>query len=121
MSRLSGSKFAVAQRRFPNSRLFSPAMTVRLVFVFAAFGFVAFVRADETQPAPAPAQPPESSTASISREVKEIFEKSGKAVVKIRGTDQHGDLSGTGFFIDPAGMIYTAYSVGRDTDNLTVE
>ena len=62
-----------------------------------------------------------SSTNSISREVKEVFEKAGKAVVKIRGTDQHGDLSGTGFFIDPAGMIYTAFSVGGDTENLTVE
>jgi serine protease Do len=64
---------------------------------------------------------PEASTASISREVKEIFEKSGKAVVKIHGFDEHGELSGTGFFIDPAGTIYTAYSVGGDTENLTVE
>ena len=61
------------------------------------------------------------STASISREVKEIFEKSGKAVVKIRGTDDHGELSGTGFFIDPAGTILTAFSVGGDTENLTIE
>ncbi len=62
-----------------------------------------------------------NSTSSISREVKEIFDKSAKAVVKIRGTDEHGDLSGTGFFIDPAGMLYTAFSVGGDTENLTVE
>ncbi|MEY2573498.1 MAG: serine protease Do [Verrucomicrobiota bacterium] len=100
MRQLSGSKLAVA---------------------LALFGGVALARADETTPPSAPVQAPESSTASISREVKEIFEKSGKAVVKIRGTDQHGDLSGTGFFIDPAGMIYTAFSVGGDTDNLTVE
>ena len=63
----------------------------------------------------------EPSTTSISREVKDVFEKSGKAVVKIRGTDQHGDLAGTGFFIDPAGTLYTAYSVGGDAENLTVE
>ncbi|MEY2501374.1 MAG: serine protease Do [Verrucomicrobiota bacterium] len=100
MRQLSGSKLAVA---------------------LALLGGVALARADETTPPSAPVQAPESSTASISREVKEIFEKSGKAVVKIRGTDQHGDLSGTGFFIDPAGMIYTAFSVGGDTDNLTVE
>src|SRR4051794_10589101 len=92
-----------------------------LAIALAIFGGVALARADETTPPSAPVQAPESSTASISREVKEIFEKSGKAVVKIRGTDQHGDLSGTGFFIDPAGTIYTAYSVGGDTDNLTVE
>src|SRR2546423_6537985 len=90
-----------------------------LAFALALFGVVVLARADET--VPAPAQSAEPSTTSISREVKEIFEKSGKAVVKIRGTDEHGDLSGTGFFIDPAGTIYTAYSVGGDTDNLTVE
>src|SRR2546421_178967 len=92
-----------------------------LALALAVFGGIALARADETTPPSAPVQAPESSTASISREVKEIFEKSGKAVVKIRGTDEHGDLSGTGFFIDPAGTIYTAYSVGGDTDNLTVE
>ena len=96
-------------------------MTFRLAFAFTVLGAVALARGQE---APAPASPPptpESSTNSISREVKEVFEKAGKAVVKIRGTDQHGDLSGTGFFIDPAGMIYTAFSVGGDTENLTVE
>jgi len=68
-----------------------------------------------------PAESSVPSTSSISREVKEVFEKSGKAVVKIRGTDEHGELSGTGFFIDPAGTIYTAFSVGGDTENLTIE
>ena len=96
-------------------------MPFRLVFALAVLSGAASISAEEAlPPAPAP-QPSEASTSSISREVKEIFEKSGKAVVKIRGTDQHGDLSGTGFFIDPAGTIYTAFSVGGDTDNLTVE
>src|SRR5205823_13023201 len=122
MSRLSGSSL-LTQRRFPNRQMLSPAMTLRLVFASSlAFG-IAFVRAQDSPPASALEQPrpQEPSTSSISREVKEIYEKSGKAVVKIRGTDQHGDLSGTGFFIDPAGTLYTAYSVGGDTDNLTVE
>ncbi len=57
----------------------------------------------------------------ISREVKEVFERSAKSVVKIRAVDQHGKLSGTGFFIDPAGTLYTAYSVGADADDFTVE
>jgi S1-C subfamily serine protease len=96
-------------------------MTLRFLFASALVLSVAAVRADETTPPASTAQAPEPSTSSISREVKDIFEKSGKAVVKIRGTDQHGDLSGTGFFIDPAGMLYTAFSVGGDTENLTVE
>lgn len=98
-------------------------MTLRLVCASSIALGIAFVRAQEAPPAPASEQPrtQEPSTSSISREVKEIFEKSGKAVVKIRGTDEHGDLSGTGFFIDPTGTLYTAFSVGGDTENLTIE
>src|SRR2546430_15096718 len=123
MSRLSGSRLLQdKERRFPNRRIRSSAMTLRLVFASSLALGVAFVRAQEATPAPvSEPRTQEPSTSSISREVKDIFEKSGKAVVKIRGTDEHGDLSGTGFFIDPTGMIYTAYSVGGDTDNLTVE
>lgn len=63
----------------------------------------------------------EPTTGSISREVKDIFDRSAKAVVKIRGVDQHGELAGTGFFVDPAGTLYTAYSVGGEAENFTVE
>ena len=34
---------------------------------------------------------------------------------------QAWNLSGTGFFIDPAGTLYTAFSVGAETENFTVE
>jgi serine protease Do len=98
-------------------------MTLRFLCAGLFVSGIALLRAQEATPPPVAEQPrtQEPSTTSISREVKDIFEKSGKAVVKIRGTDQHGDLSGTGFFIDPAGTLYTAFSVGGDTDNLTVE
>ena len=89
-------------------------MTLRLLLALTLVACVALARAQETTSAPEPTRAPEASTTSISREVKEVFDKSGKAVVKIRGTDQHGDLSGTGFFIDPAGTLYTAFSVGGD-------
>jgi serine protease Do len=119
MSRLSG--FNLTERRFPrrvgrllNMRLYSSG-------ALAFFVLLALVRAQEPAPVTEPPRAVEPSTTSISREVKEIFDKSAKAVVKIRGTDQHGDLSGTGFFIDPAGTLYTAFSVGGDTENLTVE
>src|SRR4030081_2036499 len=100
MSRLSGSRLLKERRRFPHRRILSPAMTLHLVLASSLALGVAFVRAQDATPAPV-SEPPrtqEPSTSSISREVKEIYEKSGKAVVKIRGTDQHGDLSGTGFF-----------------------
>ena len=63
----------------------------------------------------------DQSATAISREVREIFYRSAKAVVKIRGNDKHGRLAGTGFFIDPAGTVLTAFAVGSDTQDLTVE
>jgi serine protease Do len=125
MSRLSGSSLRET-RRFPNRRFLSPAMTLRLIFAVSVFVSIASASANifgfaSLATAKPAAEPEKPSTTSISREVKEIYEKSGKAVVKIRGTDQHGDLSGTGFFIDPAGTLYTAFSVGGDTENLTIE
>src|SRR5437016_8713130 len=65
------------------------------------------------------AEDPSAST--ISREVKDIFDRFKKAVVKIHGDDEHSELSGTGFFIDPTGTIYTAYSVGVEGNNFSVE
>lgn len=63
----------------------------------------------------------DQSSGTISREVKDVFNRCSKAVVKIRAVDEHGKLSGTGFFIDPAGTLYTAFSVGADAHDFTVE
>ena len=61
------------------------------------------------------------SATTISREVKDVFERASKAVVKIQARDEHGELSGTGFFVDPMGTLYTAYSVGGEAENFKVE
>ena len=58
---------------------------------------------------------------AISREVQAIFNKSKGAVVRIEATDAYGPHDGTGFFIDPAGTIYTHYSVAGRSWNLLVE
>ncbi|MEO8439553.1 MAG: S1C family serine protease [Spartobacteria bacterium] len=63
----------------------------------------------------------EDTAGAISREVKAIFDRCGNAVVKIHATDEHSELSGTGFFVDPTGTIYTSYSVGGEADNFTVQ
>jgi serine protease Do len=42
-------------------------------------------------------------------------------VVKIHGVDDHSDIYGTGFFIDPTGTLYTSYTVGGEADNFTIE
>jgi serine protease Do len=63
----------------------------------------------------------EQSASSISREVKDVFARSSRAVVKIHGVDEHSDIFGTGFFIDPTGTLYTSYTVGGEAENFTVE
>ena len=63
----------------------------------------------------------EQTATTISREVKDIFERASKAVVKIHGSDQHGDLFGTGFFVDPTGTLYTSYTVGGEAGDFQIE
>src|SRR6266496_2922698 len=63
----------------------------------------------------------EQSATAISQHVKDIFARAAKAVVKIHGVDEHSEISGTGFFIDPTGTLYTAYTVGGEAGNFTIE
>ena len=58
--------------------------------------------------------------AGLEQQVRAIFEKCQPAVVKIEASDAHGRLSGTGFFIDPNGTLYTSYSVGGESQDITV-
>lgn len=57
---------------------------------------------------------------SISQEVHDVFEKSRDAVVKIEAVDANGQLAGTGFFIDPNGTLYTSYTIGGESTDITV-
>jgi serine protease Do len=58
---------------------------------------------------------------SASQHVREIFARAARAVVKIHGVDEHSEICGTGFFVDPTGTLYTAYTVGGEAGNFTVE
>jgi serine protease Do len=58
---------------------------------------------------------------AISGEVSSIFSKCKDAVVRVEATDLYGVHEGTGFFIDPAGTIYTQYSVAGRSWDLTVK
>jgi S1-C subfamily serine protease len=63
----------------------------------------------------------EQSAITISQQVKDIFGRTASAVVRIHGDDEHSEISGTGFFIDPTGTLYTAYTVGGEADNFLIE
>lgn len=57
---------------------------------------------------------------SIREHTSAVFSKCRSAVVRIEGTDEHGRISGTGFFIDPNGTVVTCYSIGGEASELTV-
>ena len=62
-----------------------------------------------------------ASATAVSHQVKDIFNRAAKAVVKIHGVDEHSPICGTGFFIDPTGTLYTAYTVGGEAEDFTIE
>src|SRR5437762_8253491 len=63
----------------------------------------------------------EQSATTISHQVRDVFERADRAVVKIHGVDEHSEICGTGFFVDPTGTLYTAYTVGGEAGRFTVE
>src|SRR5215475_4664477 len=63
----------------------------------------------------------QTSATGVSHQVKDIFDRAAKAVVKIHGMDEHSPICGTGFFIDPTGTLYTAYTVGGEAEDFTIE
>src|SRR3954467_5661252 len=63
----------------------------------------------------------QSATATISHQVRELFERTAKAVAESNGVDKHSEICSTGFFVDPTGTLYTAYTVGGEAGNFTVE
>ena len=63
----------------------------------------------------------EQSATTISHQVRDVFERAAKAIVKIHGVDEHSEICGTGFFVDPTGTLYTAYTVGGEAGRFTVE
>src|SRR5213596_296061 len=63
----------------------------------------------------------EQSATAVSHQVKDIFECAARQVDNCHVVNQHRPICGTGFFIHPTGTLYTAYTVGGEADNFTVE
>jgi serine protease Do len=56
----------------------------------------------------------------ISGEVGRVFADRRNAVVRIEAFDHHGKLSGTGFFIDPSGTIFTLAGIVATAEEIFV-
>ncbi len=91
-----------------------PAATKRAIPVAASLLFLA------ARPLFAEENPAPSAAEAIAGEVRVIFQNCRKAVVKIEAVDAHGELAGTGFFIDPNGTLYTSYTVGGESRGIVV-
>lgn len=62
----------------------------------------------------------QAAPSALSNEIQQVFERSKAAVVKIQAVDEHGPLSGSGFFIDPNGTLYTSYTIGGESHDIVV-
>lgn len=56
----------------------------------------------------------------ISSEVQRLFDERRSSIVRVEAYDRHGKLSGTGFFADPAGTIYTLSYIVANADEILV-
>ena len=119
MSRRSASKASSGCRAAGSALTANPALMLGLCFVAQPL-FGQLQRNPQLIVDQTPTVEIRSAT-SISREVKDLFARAARAVVKIHGVDEHSDIFGTGFFVDPTGTLYTSYTVGGEAGNFTVE
>lgn len=57
---------------------------------------------------------------SITCQTRKVFEENKKSVVRVQANDSLGIRLGSGFFIDPTGMIYTHAGVVLNAEDVTV-
>ena len=57
---------------------------------------------------------------ALQKEVQLEMAKCHDAIVRIEATDEHGQLAGTGFFVDPNGLVYTSYTVAGESHDIVV-
>jgi serine protease Do len=56
----------------------------------------------------------------ITCQIRKVFDENQKAVVRVQASDSLGVRLGSGFFIDPTGMIYTHAGVVLNAEDVTV-
>jgi S1-C subfamily serine protease len=67
--------------------------------------------------------PSQNSTLSerVASCIDSISREKSKAIVRIRCSDSHGEINGTGFYVDPSGLICTLGEMIRGVDHVSVE
>lgn len=86
-----------------------------IAFLLAAFS----LHGDDATPQPAPAEKP-SAIDAVSAEVQALFTRSKDAICRIEADDNGRTIAGTGFFIEPNGILITSYGVGGETEEIHI-
>jgi len=60
------------------------------------------------------------AVALLQREIQGELQHCRDAVVRVEAEDEHSRLAGSGFFVDPNGLLYTTYSVAGQSRDLVV-
>jgi serine protease Do len=119
MSRTSGSSFLFRGGNFVDCLTATPLAAITVCLI--AHPLFAQAQRNPYSTGVQLTVPDIGSASSITREVRDVFGHASHAVVKVHGVDEHSDIYGTGFFVDPTGTLYTSYTVGGDAGNFTVE
>lgn len=62
-----------------------------------------------------------SLSAKVASGIVRISREKLPAVVRVRCQDSHGEINGTGFYLDPTGTVCTLAEIVRDGSNITVQ
>ena len=92
---------------------------LRFASSLAAFAIGTVASSHSAEPARI-AVPTKPAPITVEASAREVFLKTGDAICRIEGEDEHGHLRGTGFFIDADGTLLTSYSVGGASQDITV-
>ena len=116
MNRLSVSKCGLTLGA-PTS---SPLKGLRGSFGAVALGTVCLLPFPPRALCSAPSER-ESLPARITSTIKAISGEKSPAVVRIRSFDEHGEIAGTGFYIDPTGTICTLAQLVQGAHDIMIE
>ena len=61
-----------------------------------------------------------SLSAKVASSIRSVAKEKSGAIVRIRCQDAHGEVNGTGFYLDPNGTVCTLAEIVRDGSNITV-
>ncbi len=57
----------------------------------------------------------------VASSIRSLSREKSKAIVRIRCTDGHGEVNGTGFYIDPSGMVCTLGEIVHEGDRISIQ